>query len=769
MKRITSLTTIFLLALPWLIQAQNWDEFESVAADPDAFFEGQEPKMQGFRGLHHSSGMDRLIVYIHDLGANWHWHDHRGHLPFPSEPDLRLEMDGVQVSFNTQEPLFTQKVSEDQPYYYFDLPKDALKDVQAIHFLGKRLEVEFDGEEPLMYVSIFNTFLFPEAVEFFTEAEIQRWSHNEPSRLEGEIEIREGLTGQLKSKIELHLPIADWDGKKSFLAEVEVQPNWRRATFSLEFPVQFPTLAFIEYRERFYPILVEPDDYTEFSLNWDTLADGFNVRETDSHRWHHEHSQYFFQHRYPNGLAWKDMQRLVYVFSGDLARRGDTLIAWSREAETFFGRHHGYVDDFMARLNEVGRHTDKDRFEQGYEAYREVQSILGWSWWENLQVFLGMGLALAAIAFVGIIVLRLFRSPIASESRLNVIEASFYGMLAANILVQALIFSHDGIIQTSRFVDWVWMGLPISYFYLNFRFLVPEYLLKRRWGMFLLLTLGISFGMALFGAFITAFPAAHYGLWLVNGDWYFMNQFSENGPVGHADAMFGLHLFLLAGGIFYGLGRHGLLNLMPKLKEQKEALNAELHQLKSQISPHFFFNSLNTVYGFALAEDSPKTAEAITQLSSLMRFAIYEGDQPTIPLETELEYLSDYIELQRLRLDPSKHDLHFQIEGDPGQLRIAPLLLITLVENAFKHGISMSRPSYIHINLLVQEQGMILSVENSTHEGQLAAVGAGQPTTGGLGLVNTQQRLNLMYKGRYDWQIVETDECYRTQLSIDLD
>ena len=152
-----------------------------------------------------------------------------------------------------------------------------------------------------------------------------------------------------------------------------------------------------------------------------------------------------------------------------------------------------------------------------------------------------------------------------------------------------------------------------------------------------------------------------------------------------------------------------------------------------------------------------------------MRFAIYHGDKKQIPLETELEYLSDYIDMQRLRINPIKHDLQYRVDGEAGDLQIAPLMLITLIENAFKHGISMSQESYIHIDLFILDKGLILTVENSVHPKDLVAVGGNAVIKeSGVGLVNTRERLNLLYAGKHEWRIEEDEDRYFTQLSLDL-
>lgn len=174
---------------------------------------------------------------------------------------------------------------------------------------------------------------------------------------------------------------------------------------------------------------------------------------------------------------------------------------------------------------------------------------------------------------------------------------------------------------------------------------------------------------------------------------------------------------------------------------------ADLQFLRMQINPHFLFNALNTLYGTALIEGAAKTAEGIQKLGDMMRFMLHENTQDYIGMDKEIAYLKNYISLQKLRTQTSK-DIVIEdniIETDCNH-RIAPMLLIPFVENAFKHGISLTEKSWIRIKLDCDQQQISFEVRNSIHKSAANDPERGQP---GIGLQNVRDRLQLLYPGRH--------------------
>ncbi|MEL6676300.1 MAG: histidine kinase [Bacteroidota bacterium] len=196
---------------------------------------------------------------------------------------------------------------------------------------------------------------------------------------------------------------------------------------------------------------------------------------------------------------------------------------------------------------------------------------------------------------------------------------------------------------------------------------------------------------------------------------------------------------------------------------EQEVLKAELSALKHQINPHFLFNILNGLYGLAFKNEDEDTAEGIAKLSQLMRYMLYEANEPKVPLSKEIAYIENYIDLQKLRTNGSTH-IDFQVSGAIQQQLIAPMLFIPFIENAFKHGISTVRPSSIDIEVALEGDQLEFKIENPIHRN-----GQAKPDEyGGIGLKNVQKRLELIYPQRYDLDISDFDQKYRVQLSLTL-
>ncbi len=192
------------------------------------------------------------------------------------------------------------------------------------------------------------------------------------------------------------------------------------------------------------------------------------------------------------------------------------------------------------------------------------------------------------------------------------------------------------------------------------------------------------------------------------------------------------------------------------LKEDK--MNAELLHLKNQISPHFFFNTLNTLYGM-IKKDPDGAQNFVLKLSDLMRYSIYRTDKGMVTIEQEIEYLQNFIDLNKIRYHKNI-TIQFDIAIDQKSYPIHPLLLIVLLENAFKHGVEkLTEKAHIGIELKVSDGHLIFTVEND-YESQDNADNAG------LGLENLSKRLKLLYPDRHKLQIKQNDHVFKTQLEL---
>ena len=202
------------------------------------------------------------------------------------------------------------------------------------------------------------------------------------------------------------------------------------------------------------------------------------------------------------------------------------------------------------------------------------------------------------------------------------------------------------------------------------------------------------------------------------------------------------------------------------LKKELGQTQSNFDFLRSQINPHFLFNALNTIYGTALQEGAERTGEGVQRLGDMMRFMLQENMQDKISLAREIEYLNNYISLQKLRTDASPMiKIEANIEQPLLPVQIAPMLLIPFVENAFKHGISFREPSHIKVALEVKEQVLNFDVYNSKHPRPESDP---EKDKSGIGLNNVKQRLALTYPGKHELIIRETGKEFFVHLTIKL-
>ena len=194
---------------------------------------------------------------------------------------------------------------------------------------------------------------------------------------------------------------------------------------------------------------------------------------------------------------------------------------------------------------------------------------------------------------------------------------------------------------------------------------------------------------------------------------------------------------------------------------ESEKLNTELSFLKSQINPHFFFNTLNNIYSLAVVK-SEKTAPAVMKLSSIMRYILTETNNNLVPLQNEVDFTKNYIELQQVRLT-EKTTVNFDIVGDVENKNIAPLLFIPFVENAFKYGISTKSTSEINIHIESLDNKIIFTSSNSIVKSENNMM-----ENTGIGINNVKRRLELMYSDKHVLTNTIKDNIYQVHLEISI-
>lgn len=215
--------------------------------------------------------------------------------------------------------------------------------------------------------------------------------------------------------------------------------------------------------------------------------------------------------------------------------------------------------------------------------------------------------------------------------------------------------------------------------------------------------------------------------------------------------------------ILYAFGQNYRQNQRQKQVLIQQRTQAELDALKAQVNPHFLFNSLNNIYGTAMLEESPRTAESIQQLSGIVRYVMEESRLQTTDIQRELRFIDDYVELQRIRLpNLDTIEINTQVNWDEQPAQIVPLLLNPLIENAFKYGISMQYPCFVRINLTVQNGTLHLVTENSVLPRTDLEKGTG------LGLANVRQRLTLAYPARHKLTVEEKTDVFLVDLTVKL-
>jgi LytS/YehU family sensor histidine kinase len=179
-------------------------------------------------------------------------------------------------------------------------------------------------------------------------------------------------------------------------------------------------------------------------------------------------------------------------------------------------------------------------------------------------------------------------------------------------------------------------------------------------------------------------------------------------------------------------------------EEKRKSAEAELTWLKNQLNPHFLFNTLNNISSLTQI-DPDKAQESIGQLSDLLRYALYDSDKDQVPLSGEIDFMNNYIDLMALRCNEMT-EVEKDLSVQAGDAQVAPLLFISLIENAFKHGVNARFPSFVRVKMYPEGKDLLFTCENSVFEkGGTDEIGSG------IGLENLQRRLELLYPGAFEY------------------
>ena len=299
--------------------------------------------------------------------------------------------------------------------------------------------------------------------------------------------------------------------------------------------------------------------------------------------------------------------------------------------------------------------------------------------------------------------------------------------------------------------------VPLSFmvvFYTNYFLLIERYLFTRQTGRFLggnaLLIAAVIVGLHLLFRSVLPPDAQHPPL---PRPW----QDSVRFFAGNA----ALYLLVVGAGVAIRMTGGWYKAEAARQELEHSRTQAELQNLKSQLNPHFLFNTLNNIYAL-IQIDADRAQQAVHDLSRMLRYVLYESSCPPVPLAAEVEFLRDYIELMRIRL-PRHVEVGVSLPEEPSPTPVAPLLFISLIENAFKHGTSNDRPSFIRIDIHERGGELVCCIRNSCFPKT-----ASDRSGSGIGLKNLSKRLEMIYPQRHTFEYGERGGTYTASLRIKL-
>jgi sensor histidine kinase YesM len=298
----------------------------------------------------------------------------------------------------------------------------------------------------------------------------------------------------------------------------------------------------------------------------------------------------------------------------------------------------------------------------------------------------------------------------------------------------------------------VWLPVFMMYSYPLMYWVVPKFLLKGKY--FLFITVVLMWGVL--GWFINIYFRLYIFIPIQEAMHY--EKIIRGGPVP------GSYLCLTttaAGAVIITVFKHWILKQRQWLKAEKEKITAELQLLKAQVHPHFLFNTLNNIYSFSL-ENSPKTPGMILKLSSLLSYMLYECGTEEVLLEKEIGIMKNYVDLEKERYG-NKIEISWSAEGDIKDKYIAPLLMLPFLENAFKHGTSeqVEKP-WLSVDISVKYDTLRCKIANSKNEYV-------PYSNSGIGIQNVKKRLAFIYPDKYELKLSDEGNFFVVSLLIKLD
>ena len=339
----------------------------------------------------------------------------------------------------------------------------------------------------------------------------------------------------------------------------------------------------------------------------------------------------------------------------------------------------------------------------------------------------------------------------------------FFTHIAVVLIVFVLpevIFTNSGVHNKPPYTALIFLhsGFYVAIFYINYLFLINRFLFKRRPIVYAWVALAFIILMV-FGMELTHYLTRPQGIPKAPFGPPEMHQVPFN--AGMIARNFAMVILSMGISLAVKLCEYWINNEQQRSKAEAVQKQTELANLKNQLNPHFLFNTLNNIYAL-ITIDKSKAQNAVHKLSKLLRYALYENSE-TVELSKDIEFISNFIELNKLRLNPS-NILKTNIQQDISpELRIAPLLFISLIENAFKFGVNSSKPSEIDISIRINNKTVDCRVEN-TYFPDLVT----DKKSSGIGLANLQRRLNILYENHHTLKYGIEGNKYISKLTINL-
>ncbi|MBI5914883.1 MAG: histidine kinase [Bacteroidetes bacterium] len=321
------------------------------------------------------------------------------------------------------------------------------------------------------------------------------------------------------------------------------------------------------------------------------------------------------------------------------------------------------------------------------------------------------------------------------------------GLFVLYSLVE-MFFTQQGFFYTlsNNVVRLILLGMAVYY---NIYVLIPRYLAGKKFMPYI--------GFLLLTVFIVT-PLEAFLIYAKSGSQPDM----QATVLGSLNWSFLPNFFILGTSTVVKITLDWYTNIRERQELVTQTMQSELRFLKSQINPHFLFNTLNSLYALTLKK-SELAPDIVLKLSEMMRYMLYECNEKWVPLSKEVNYIANYLELERLR-QGGRVDICFEVQGSVSDQKIAPLMFIPFIENCFKHGLgSQLTRGFVNIRLEVRGNELDLQIENSKAESMPKPL---HHRSGGIGLVNVRRRLDLLYPNRYQLNIEDSPNSYRVNLKL---